>query len=411
MMTHRLKEAEAEFRRNIQLDRKNVQTHLNLGNLLQMTKRLKEAEATYRRAIEIDPEYFGAYFNLGNLLRITNRPKEAEAAYRRAIEIDPKHATALGNLGIVLMMTDRPKEAEAAFRRATRIDPKDASTHFNLGVMLLKTNRFADALKSLLSARALMNTASRWRVDRVIALTKQYLAMEKKLAAITSGRARTQNSLEALRLADFALVRRHQPRIAARLFRKALADRTLPRQLRFRFEYNAACAAVLCAAGRVEKGADAPDAEESKRLRKDALEWLEANLATWKRLMRFDARYRAFGMTQLRHWLIDSDVAYVRDNAIDRLPADERTAWRKLWADVRTVIRSYPVMAPRPRQRSTLFAPAAASPDKRRSDRRRPRRHGSAPTHQTTRRNSEAIETPRPGKAVVCETQPYPEAI
>jgi hypothetical protein len=37
----------------------------------------------------------------------------------------------------------------------------------------------------------------------------------------------------------------------------------------------------------------------------------------------------------LAHWLQDSDLAGVRDDKpLTALPAGERDAWRKLWADV-----------------------------------------------------------------------------
>jgi hypothetical protein len=38
---------------------------------------------------------------------------------------------------------------------------------------------------------------------------------------------------------------------------------------------------------------------------------------------------------QMQHWLRDDDFAVVRgDNVLAKLPAEERSAWRKLWADV-----------------------------------------------------------------------------
>ena len=40
----------------------------------------------------------------------------------------------------------------------------------------------------------------------------------------------------------------------------------------------------------------------------------------------------------MQHWLRDPDLASGRDpTAVERLPPDEREAWRKLWADVRAL--------------------------------------------------------------------------
>jgi hypothetical protein len=42
----------------------------------------------------------------------------------------------------------------------------------------------------------------------------------------------------------------------------------------------------------------------------------------------------------LRHWQQDSDLAGVRDKgALAKLPAAERDAWRKLWADVDALLK------------------------------------------------------------------------
>ena len=51
--------------------------------------RLAEAEACYRRAIELEPHNAVAHSSLGVALRQQGRHEEAEACYRRAIEIDP----------------------------------------------------------------------------------------------------------------------------------------------------------------------------------------------------------------------------------------------------------------------------------------------------------------------------------
>ena len=65
-------------------------------------KRYEEAEAAFRKAIELNPSDAEAYSNLGNLLNDLKRYEEAEAAYRKAIELNPSYAEAYSNLGILL---------------------------------------------------------------------------------------------------------------------------------------------------------------------------------------------------------------------------------------------------------------------------------------------------------------------
>ena len=52
----------------------------NLGNLLKRNGDKVNAEASYRRAIEIDPKYANAHYNLGNLLKSNGDKVNAEAS-------------------------------------------------------------------------------------------------------------------------------------------------------------------------------------------------------------------------------------------------------------------------------------------------------------------------------------------
>ena len=63
-------------------------------------ERFDEAEAAYRKAIELNPGYTWAWTNLGRLLHEKlERYEEAEAAYRKAIELDPSYDWAWAQLG------------------------------------------------------------------------------------------------------------------------------------------------------------------------------------------------------------------------------------------------------------------------------------------------------------------------
>ena len=119
--------------------------HSNLGNTLQDLGRLVEAEASYRRALEIKPDFDEAHSNLGITLQDFGRLDEAEARYRRALEINPDFAEAHNNLGITLREQGRLVEAEASYRRTLEIKPDFAEAHSNLGNTLQDLGRLDEA--------------------------------------------------------------------------------------------------------------------------------------------------------------------------------------------------------------------------------------------------------------------------
>src|SRR5262249_35016855 len=114
-----------------------------------------------------------------------------------------------------------------------------------------------------------------------------------------------------------------------------LTDPKLTESIQMPHRYNAACVAVLAAVG---QGQDAGqlDAMEKARLRKQAVDWLRADLALW-------ARYRQNGKSEDRRqvarkmaeWQRDDDLAGIRDqDALAKLPAPERELCQKLWLEV-----------------------------------------------------------------------------
>jgi hypothetical protein len=102
-----------------------------------------------------------------------------------------------------------------------------------------------------------------------------------------------------------------------------------------RYRYQAACAAALAGCG---QGRDAADLDASSRaaFRRQALDWLRAELEAQCRLLELEPE-RPHGTIadDLQRWLGDTPFAGVRQpEALSRLPKAERQAWQRLWADV-----------------------------------------------------------------------------
>jgi tetratricopeptide (TPR) repeat protein len=95
---------------------------------------LGEAEAMYRRAIELDPWLTIAYTNLGNIAFRRQDVDAAEALYRKALEIDKKQPEAQYNLGYVMLERGQAGDSIALFLGAIEADPKFADAYFNLAM-------------------------------------------------------------------------------------------------------------------------------------------------------------------------------------------------------------------------------------------------------------------------------------
>ncbi len=108
--------------------------YVRANELDEMAGTIEEAEALYRRAVEIDPYLAIAYTNLGNICFRRNDEAEAEALYRKALEIDVVQPEAQYNLGYLMLENGRAAEAVDYFRGAIRSDPRFADAYFNLAM-------------------------------------------------------------------------------------------------------------------------------------------------------------------------------------------------------------------------------------------------------------------------------------
>lgn len=128
-------EAEVAYRRAIDLDPKYALPWNNLGNLLEeQFGRYEEAAVAYRHAVELNPMNARSWSALGNLLKEQlGRYEEAVAAYLRAIEIEPERVSLWGNIGYIdLYYLEKPDEAEKAYQKALKLKPNDLATTSNL---------------------------------------------------------------------------------------------------------------------------------------------------------------------------------------------------------------------------------------------------------------------------------------
>jgi serine/threonine-protein kinase len=335
-------QAIACYQKAIALDPKLAQAHYNLGNALYAQGQMAEASACYRQAIAVDPRHVYAHYNLGNALKAQGQVAGAIACYRQAIAVDPRYAKAHINLGIALHNQGQLDQAIACYRQALQLDPRRALAHGALGLALFQQGRFIDAQASLGRCLQLAPPSDPWRpvAARHLQQCERLLLLEARLPALLNGESTPASAAERL---DYARLwqSRKLHAAAARCAADAFAaDPKLADDLRAAHRYNAACCAALAAAGQGEDAAKLDDKERA-RLRKQALDWLRADLVLRsKQLASGQPADRATVQQALRHWQQDSDLAGIRDAAwIVNLPAEELQACRQLWADVAALLK------------------------------------------------------------------------
>jgi uncharacterized protein with WD repeat len=168
--------------------------------------------------------------------------------------------------------------------------------------------------------------------------------LDNTLSEILAGRAKPTSAAQAADLARLCGSSLKRYVAATRLYEQAFtADPRLledfSANLNFEHCYVAACWAAWAAAG---QGNDAArlGAPERARLRRQAHDWLRADLQHWTKTLQDGTPEGSFQVIlRMQLWQRGADFAGVRDKqALAALPEPERRQWEQLWADVAALL-------------------------------------------------------------------------
>lgn len=123
---------------------KDPQAAFYHGVALEGAEKPKEAEAEYRRAIELSPQLLEARQNLSYLLITLDRPAEAVTVAKDGLKVDPKNVALSANLAAALDLLGS-EEAVGAYERLLELSPDDANNRFNYAVVLALGDRKDEA--------------------------------------------------------------------------------------------------------------------------------------------------------------------------------------------------------------------------------------------------------------------------
>jgi hypothetical protein len=198
--------------------------------------------------------------------------------------------------------------------------------------------RFVESQRAFHRGHELGSRQKGWKAPSAQYLRNAVLLvdLDARLSAVLAGAPPPTRARDRLALARHAQRGRRLFAAAATLYLAAFsADRGLVSGIPGEHRINAACAAARAGCGSGEDGSWLGTAERL-RWRRQALTWLRADLRAWQQLLDRDpAKGRAAVAGAMAHWRADADFNGVRGpGALARLPAEERDAWARLWADV-----------------------------------------------------------------------------
>ena len=130
-----------------------AETRIALGSLQLGTGKTTEAEAAFRKALELEPNNAEAHAGLGAALRAQGRFGPAVDELTRAIAMDPAYWRYRWDLGIVHYYSGDLDAATDAIRRAIRLNPDHpgpystlGGIHFARGDFMLAGNAFEQSI-------------------------------------------------------------------------------------------------------------------------------------------------------------------------------------------------------------------------------------------------------------------------
>jgi serine/threonine protein kinase/tetratricopeptide (TPR) repeat protein len=351
-----------------QYQRDLANSHNDLGILLGATGQPAEAREAFESALAIrrklaedhptitqyQGELADSHNCLAYMLSATGQPAEARRSYEAALTIRrklaedhpeaPDFASGLGatlnNLALIDLDEKHFDKARADLQEAIAWQKKALATNpRNPQYRQFLSNHLTNLIKAAHGLGLDGETAgARRELDEFQASDPRFEALDARLGAVLNGEAPRDNA-ERLALARRAYdTKRHA--LAARLWAEAMdSDPKVADSRNPQHRYNAACAAALAADGQ-GKDDPAPDDATKLKLRQQALAWLKAELAVWAKFVESGPpQARASVAQTLAHWHKDTDLAGVREpGALERLPEDERDAWRALWAGVEDLL-------------------------------------------------------------------------
>lgn len=148
-----MEEAEAEFKRALEIFPHDVLALFNLGRVYSEKKQFFEAKDYYERLVETTPEDPIAWYNLGQVYVELDNPQVSDyntidmaiQCYLRTLELDPKHLEASLKLMDLALVHKKTDLAIKIMEDAVEHNPDEPLAHYNLISAYEKCRMFEQA--------------------------------------------------------------------------------------------------------------------------------------------------------------------------------------------------------------------------------------------------------------------------
>lgn len=131
-------EARERVMRQLQAAPNDPSIYNLLGRLWMASKNNDQAEAAFKKAIELNPALLASYMNLGELYQRTGKLDQAIGEYESALARQPKLVPAMMMLGIIYDQRNDIDLAKSWYEKALQADPLFAPAANNLAWILIE---------------------------------------------------------------------------------------------------------------------------------------------------------------------------------------------------------------------------------------------------------------------------------
>jgi tetratricopeptide (TPR) repeat protein len=153
MKAGRHDEAIAKFQEVIAKVPNCADCYYNIGVSQMAKQQYTEAEASFKKSIEVKPDNADAYTALANLYNSQKKFDLAGEASANAAKYSSAggggNAEASYNQGVILFNAGKFAEAKTQFEAATKADPNHAMAQYQLGMTSLNLGQIPDAVAAL----------------------------------------------------------------------------------------------------------------------------------------------------------------------------------------------------------------------------------------------------------------------